>query len=108
MKPIAMVVLLWISFTPAVLAQDEAAAQYKSSCANCHNTNGDGQTAAGKRMTMPDLRAHAIQSLSDEQLFQTIANGAQHKQYPHTFLKKGMTEVQIRQLVQHIRTFKKN
>ena len=108
MKSPAVVLLLLILAAAPVQAQDEAAAVYKSQCANCHNTNGDGQTAAGRKMAIPDLRAPAVQNMSDEQLFQTIANGVQHKQYPHTFLKKGMTEGQVRQLVRHIRTFKKN
>lgn len=101
--------LLILSLCAAPLcAQDEAAALFKSQCANCHNTNGDGKTAAAERMRIPDLRSPEIQNMTDEQLFQTIANGAQHKQYPHTFVKKGMTEVQVRQLVRHLRTLKKN
>ena len=86
--------------------QDEAAALFHANCARCHNANGDGKTAAAEKMKIPDLRSPEIQNMSDEQLFQTIANGTQHKQYPHTFLHKGMREGDIRQLVGHIRTLK--
>ncbi len=106
--PRCLAFLLLLSLAAAPLrAQDEAAALFKSNCANCHNHNGDGKTLAAKKMLIPDLRSPEVQNLTDEQLFQTIAYGSQHKQYPHTFLKKGMTEPQVRQLVRHIRTFKK-
>ncbi len=108
MKGLTAIVLLFVLVAAPMQAEDEAAAQFKASCANCHNINGDGQTAAGQKMKMPDLRSPAIQGLSDEQLFQTIAYGAQHKQYPHAFLKKGMTEAKVHQLVGHIRSLKKN
>lgn len=90
----------------AVQAQDEAAALFQANCAKCHNANGDGKTAAGEKMKIPDLRSADVQKISDEQLFQTIANGAQHKQYPHMFLRKGMREAQIRGLVTHVRSLK--
>lgn len=98
--------LLFLAITIPLCAQDEAAALFKSNCANCHNTNGDGKTLAARKMIIPDLRSPEIQKMSDEELFQTIASGTQHKQYPHTFLKKGMTAPQVRQLVGHIRTLK--
>lgn len=98
--------LLFLSVTIPLCAQDEAAALYKSKCANCHNNNGDGKTTAGRKMVIPDIRSPEVQNLSDDQLFQTIGNGTQHKQYPHTFLSKGMTTSQVRQLVGHIRTLK--
>ncbi len=87
-------------------AQDEGPALFKSNCARCHNMNGDGKTAAGEKMKIPDLRSDEVQKLSDEQLYQTIGNGTQHKQYPHTFLAKGMHPGEIKQLVSYIRTLK--
>ena len=90
----------------SVCAQDEGAALFKAKCARCHNANGDGKTAAAERMKIPDLRSPEIQKMSDEELFQTIGNGVQHKQYPHTFLAKGMHPGEIRQLVGYIRTLK--
>lgn len=101
----ALLILLILCAAP-LCAQDEAAALFKSNCAHCHNINGDGRTEAAKKMRIPDLRSPEIQNMSDEALFQTIGNGTQHKQYPHTFLRKGMTSAQVRQLVDHIRTLK--
>jgi mono/diheme cytochrome c family protein len=87
-------------------AQDEGAALFKANCARCHNANGDGKTAAAEKMKIPDLRSPEVQKLSDEELFQTIGNGAQHKQYPHTFLSKGMHPGEIREIVRYLRTLK--
>lgn len=106
MRTALLFIPLFLLATTAVQAQDEAAALFQSSCAKCHNVNGDGKTAAAQKMKIPDLRSDEIQKKSDEQLFQTIGNGAQHKQYPHTFLSKGMRESQIRALVTHIRSLK--
>jgi mono/diheme cytochrome c family protein len=106
MKVIA-VFLLAVSFCAVSLAaEDDAAALYNSTCRSCHNSNGDGKTPASQKMVIPDLRSAAIQKMSDDELFQTIGNGAAHKQYPHTFLKKGMTSQQVRQIVEYMRTFK--
>ena len=100
------VLLLLLLLTTAAAAQDVGAAQFESVCARCHNSNGDGKTAAGQRMSIPDLRLPAVQILTDQDLFQRIGNGAKHKQYPHAFLKKGMNEGQVWSLVAHIRTLK--
>lgn len=102
----ALLLVLFFMAAAGVQAQDEAAALFRSHCAKCHNPNGDGKTSAGEKMRIPDLRSAEIQKMSNEQLYQTIGNGAQHKQYPHTFLSKGMREPQIRALVTHIRTLK--
>ncbi len=106
MPRIIVFVVLFLLGAAPVWAQDEAAALFGSTCAKCHGPSGDGKTEAAKRMAIPDLRSPAVQNLSDEELYQTIGNGAQHKQYPHAFLKKGMHEGQVRGLVRHIRTLK--
>lgn len=106
MKRIPFLLLVLLLGAPGVRAQDEGSALFKANCARCHNSNGDGKTAAAERMKIPDLRSAEVQKLSDEELFETIGKGTQHKQYPHTFLSKGMQPGQIRQLVAFIRTLK--
>jgi len=107
MRPVLMVLLFLLLGAAAACAQNEGEARFQSDCARCHNRNGDGKTAAGAKMRIPDLRSAEVQSLSDDQLYQTIANGARHKQYPHAFLSKGMHEGDIRKLVAHIRKLAK-
>ena len=97
--------LLALSATP-LLARDEASALFNVYCSACHDSNGDRKTVAGEKMAIPDLRSNAVQKLSDDDLFQRIGNGAKHKQYPHTFLKKGMSDTQLKQLIGYIRSMK--
>lgn len=99
-------VLLLIMVAALACAQEEGAALYKANCANCHNYSGDGRTLAARKMVIPDLRSPEMQNRSDEDLFQHIGNGVGHKQYPHTFLHKGMTEPKLRMIVAHLRTLK--
>jgi len=68
-----------LSFLPArtipVAAAADAAAIFRSKCANCHGADGGGKTAVGKSMRLRDLRSAQIQGMSDEALFNVIANG---------------------------------
>ncbi len=41
--------------------------------------------------------------MSDTDIYNSIAHGTQHKEYPHAFLHIGMTEQQIQGLVKYIR-----
>ncbi len=80
---------------------------YKVHCSSCHGMDATGSTTAGKKMGLGDLRSPKIQGQSDDELFQTIAYGTKHKQYPHAFLKRGLTEEQIRQVVAYLRRLPK-
>lgn len=93
-------------FAIAPLSANDAASLFDSYCRPCHGADGAGKTAAGVKMTIPDLRSAAVQKLTDEDLFQGIGNGAMHKQYPHTFLRKGMTPEQVKELVGYIRSLR--
>jgi hypothetical protein len=66
--------------------------------------DGSGSTPRGKKLGAADLRSKQVQDLSDEELFATIAYGVRHKQYPHAFVKRGLTLKQVADLVAHIRT----
>ena len=52
-----------------------AGATFGEHCATCHASNGSGDTAVGKSVKIPDLRSPAVQSQSDAQLAEIIANG---------------------------------
>ena len=89
-------------------ASGQAEDLYKAHCASCHGADGSGSTTAGKKMGLRDLRSPQIQNLSDDELFKTIAYGVKHKQYPHAFVKRGLSEEQITQLVAYLRTLPKS
>lgn len=93
--------------TPVLAADDAGVALFKAHCVNCHGPNADGKTAFGKRFPIPDFRGSAVQSKSDEQLYDGIAHGTGHANYPHSFESRGMSHQNIQALVAYIRSLKK-
>lgn len=93
-------IIFVLTLSAGVFGQSEDT--FKKQCAGCHGPDGTGSTA-GKKLGVPDLRSQSVQNLSDEEMFQTIAHGVRHKQYPHVFINRGLTEKQIADLVTFIR-----
>jgi hypothetical protein len=81
----------------------QAEGTYKLYCSKCHGLDGSGSTAAGKKLGAADLRSQKIQDTPDDELFATIAYGVRHKQYPHAFARRGLTQKQVADLVAYIR-----
>ena len=52
---------------------------------------------------VPDLRSKRIASLTDEQLYNTIAYGNGHQAYAHSFQRLGLADSELRQTVRYIR-----
>lgn len=100
---LVVVTALWLAFSGTIAAQD-AKELYSQKCASCHAADGSGHTAANSKMKIPDLRSPRIQQLSDDELYAATAQGKSHESYPHAFLHVGLTEKQIRELIQYIRT----
>ncbi len=86
-------------------AETNGAAIYRSRCGSCHGANGAG-TKRNAKMTVPDLRSKEIQSLTNQQMYETIAYGTQHREYPHAFLYTGLNRQQIESVVTFIRALK--
>jgi mono/diheme cytochrome c family protein len=84
----------------------EAPALYTKQCANCHGNDGRGKTAYATKTTVPDLHSAAIQDMSDTDLYETIARGNKHRNYPHAYLLRGMKDQDIRDMVAYIRTMR--
>ena len=89
-------------------AADDAESTYKAQCMKCHGAKGDGSGHAQMKITPADLRSDAVQKLSDEEIYKTIAYGVGHKQYAHAFAGRGLSSKQIADLVTYIRKFAKN
>jgi len=70
-----LVALPFLPVRTSSVAAADAAATFKSKCASCHAADGSGNTAVGKRMRLRDLRSAEIQGMSDDALFNVIANG---------------------------------
>jgi mono/diheme cytochrome c family protein len=98
---------LCLMFLPPANAANDAESTYKAQCQKCHGTNGDGNGHTQMKIKPADLRSEAVQKLSDEELFKTIAYGVGHKEYAHAFAERGLSSKQIADLVTYIRTFAK-
>jgi hypothetical protein len=53
------------------------------------------------------LQSKPVQAMSDDELYESIAIGVRHKEYPHAYLNRGLMKEQIRDLVKYIRTLGK-
>ncbi len=92
---ISSAVVSWAAETPVLFAKQ---------CANCHGNDGRGRTVYATKTPVPDLHSAAVQDLTDTDLYDTIARGTKHHNYPHAFLLRGMKDQDIRELLQFIRT----
>src|SRR5208337_752773 len=104
------IVLWFVGFMmggSGAVAQDSAAL-YAQKCANCHAKDGSGHTAVTSKLDIPDLRSKRVVEMSDTDIYNSIAHGTQHKEYPHAFLHIGMTEEQIKELVQYVRVLQRS
>ena len=80
---------------------------YGTRCATCHGVDGAGKTNAEKTFGgMPDLRK-AVLGKTDNQLFDTVGRGTDHRQYAHFFLKTGLTQGQVADVVAHLKKLAK-
>jgi mono/diheme cytochrome c family protein len=72
---------------------------YKAKCASCHGLDGSANTAIGKNLKAKDLRSAETQKMSDQKLYQVIAEG--RGKMPG--FERGLGEDKCRQLVAYIR-----
>lgn len=107
MRGLYAVFALLLLLSPAAQAADDPGSIYKIQCQKCHGPNGDGSGHAQMKIKPADLRSDAVQRLSDEELYKTIAYGVGHKEYPHAFAARGLSVKQIADLVTYIRKFAK-
>ena len=98
---------LWLLLLARVNGADDGESTYKAQCLKCHGANGDGNGHAQMKVKPADLRSDAVQKLSDEDLFKTIAHGVGHKEYAHGFAARGLSAKQIADVVTYVRKFAK-
>src|SRR4051794_39916431 len=91
--------LLAISFSTALFAQDQAAdgaTVYKSKCAACHGPTGEGKMG-------PALKAT---KLSEDDVVLTLSKGKEGKKAPHTKPISGLTDEQIKAVAHYVKSLK--
>jgi cytochrome c6 len=104
--------LLSIGLLMAGVARTQAAdvkENWTKHCAKCHGEDGKGQTSAGKRQRLKDYTdPKAQEKFTDEQAFKITKEGK--KEHGRTVMKPFadlLTDQEIKDLVAHIRKFKK-
>lgn len=105
-----LIAFLGVSFSflfPSTVTADEGESIYKAQCQKCHGQDGSGNGHADMKVKPADLRSEAVQKLSDEELYKTVAYGVGHKEYAHAFAERGMDAKQIAEVVTYIRRFAK-
>jgi cytochrome c6 len=99
---IALGLFVTVPVTQAV-DQAKGGELYKSKCASCHGPDGKGETSAGKALKVKDLAADETQNMHDSEL-KTLIETGKGKMPAY---KGKLTNQEIEDLVQFIRTFKK-
>jgi mono/diheme cytochrome c family protein len=85
------------------MEDQELKALYKAKCASCHGIDGSANTAIGKNLKAKDLRSAETQKMSDEKLYQIVAEG--RGKMPA--FERSLGEDKCRQLVAYIRELAK-
>ena len=88
----------------APLAFGDAAEVYAKNCASCHAKDGTGNTVMGKKSKVKDYTDAKVQaSFTDAEALKAILEGKDKmKGY-----KDKVTEAEAKDLVKHVRSFKK-
>ena len=99
---VAFMTVMVLGTAVCVHAQDDPASLYKSKCQVCHGPNGNGDTAAGKKLGAKDLHSPEVTKQSDAALFDIVKKG---KGKMPAYNGK-LTDDQIKALVKYIRALK--
>jgi len=85
------------------LAQSSTEALYKLKCQMCHGEKGMADSSAGKAMKVKPASDPDVKKMSEAQMVEALKNGM-GKMQPY---KDKLTDAQIKDLVDHFRTFSK-
>ena len=104
LRNLPAVTTLTLLLAVSSFAQSPGETLFTQNCVACHGTDLSGRTTFGKKANIPDLRTAVVQNRSDGDLFSAIGRGEGHKEYPHAFLSRGLTQVQVKNIIAYIRS----
>ena len=87
----------------------DAKENWDKACAKCHGADGKGQTKTGQKLGVKDYTDAKVQSeMKDDAAFKAVKEGLKDKN-GKTLMKaeSGLSDDEIKALVQHMRSFKK-
>lgn len=93
-------VVVSLAFHPTLsLGANQGASLYKTKCAGCHGTKGEGKPA----VKAPSLKGT---SLTADELAQHITKGEASSKAPHNKGIAGVTDAEAKSVAEFIKTFK--
>ncbi len=106
-KAVTLVVALVAISALSVNAADGKAA-YEKECAKCHGKDGKGQTVMGKKSGAKDYTDPKVQeAVTDEAAFKAVKDGFKKDGKEVMKPTKGLSEEEIKAVVEYMRKFKK-
>lgn len=106
MKPhfhLAAALVLSAAFAMPALAQGPGAAVYKAKCAMCHGADGTAATPVGKSMKIASFKSPALKNAPEAVLLAATKDGKGKM----PAYKGKLTDQQVNEVVQYIRTLQK-
>ena len=101
---LSIFVLVTCAFISASRADEAKGGDvYKAKCAMCHGPDGKGETAMGKNLKLRDLGSADVQNVHDTELKTLLETG---KGKMPSFKGK-LTDAQMGDVIQYVRSFKK-
>ena len=79
---------------------------FKAKCVSCHGADASGNTAMGKKYSIPDLRSPVVQDVTDAELAAMIANGKPGGTSEKAHKNKALTEDQIKDVIAYLRSIR--
>jgi cytochrome c553 len=103
--------LLTIAACAAMMVSVSAAAvkeNWEKSCAKCHGPDGKGDTKMGKKLEVKDFTDAKVQAdMKDEAMLKAIKEGVKDGEKIRMKPVEGLSDEEMKDLVAHVRKFKK-
>lgn len=109
MKAYTKLMMIAVLLAGAVALQADVETNWKKNCASCHGKDGKGDTKMGEKLGAKDYTDPKAQaSFTDEEAFKVTKEGLKKdgKKIMKPYAEK-LSDDEIKELVAHIRGFKK-
>jgi cytochrome c6 len=108
MKKIALITIACFAASVVSITAADVKENYDKHCTKCHGPDGKGETKMGKKSGVKDYTDPKVQAeMKEDKAFKSIKEGL--KDGDKTLMKpaEGLSDEEIKALVQHIKTFAK-
>jgi cytochrome c6 len=108
MKRATILTLLIIGAASISVSAADVKENWDKHCTKCHGPDGKGDTKLGKKSEVKDMTDAKWQGdLKDEKALKSVKEGIKDGEKVRMKPAEGLTDDEIKALVQHVRTFKK-